>query len=327
MLNPVLESTKKVIEFPIYVKINQKKLEETAEKFSKEKFEIPGWNMPIYPETADPKTPDFIFLENTINFAFTDFETKKKFATILEGTEWKGSSGMCACLKRAKDEGAPIFNSNFLENITEAQMKKIFKGNMEIPMLKERTKIFQEVGGVLNEKYKGSFHKLLEASEYRLFGIEEKRGLVERLIEDFPSFDDSRILGGEKICFNKRAQLLPAILYGKFQNTGSFKFPDITDLTIFADYVLPKGLRDLGILIYEKGLAKKVDTQQLLLPWGQEEMEIRASTIHAVHNLIELINKERKEKPINALHMDYRLWSESRKNGKTPHHLTKTIAY
>lgn len=321
--NKVLESTKVLVENPKYVFIDKSKLEEVAERFSREELTIPSWDAPVYLEGKSNEVIDFFLLGDSINFAYTDFKTKQKFSSEYNRTEWKGAFGMRACLKKAYEAGIPILDGGYLKQISEEDMKRILKGNFEIPLFYERLKIFREVGQVLCDKYSGHFYNLVEQSNHRLFS--NGKGIVERLIQDFPSFDDSTEYNGGLVRFDKRAQLGPGELYGRFRNKGEFKVDDIDELTVFADYVLPKGLRDLGILVYEKSLADKVDSEQIIQAESQEEIEIRASTIHAADDLVNKINKARDDK-INALYIDYKLWSESRVK-KGPHHLTITTAY
>jgi len=325
--NSVLDSTRFLVEMPEHVFINNKKLEEVAQRFAGEDLPLASWDAPVYPSENNNELIDFVFLANSINFAFTDFETKEKYATDYLDINWRGAFGMIASIKRAMDDSVPILDAEYLSGISRKEMENIFRGNIEIPMLDERQSILQEVGTVLSKKYAGHFYNLVEASAGKLF--DEGFGIVERLALEFPSFDDSVEHYGKSIIFDKRAQLAPAILYARFKNQGDFIVDDIDDLTVFADYVLPKGLRDLGILEYSPSLADRVDNQILIPKNSLEELEIRASTIHAADRLIKGVNELRNyENPINALHMDYKLWSESRgiKDGK-PHHLTETIAY
>ena len=155
--------------------------------------------------------------------------------------------------------------------------------------------------------------------------FDDGKGIVEKLISDFPSFDNSVIYKGKLVRLDKRAQLGPGILFGKFQNEGLFQVVDEDKLTVFADYTLPKGLNNLGILVYSKGLKKTIDNNELIKSGSRKELEIRALTIHASDKLIEKINQY-GDKQINALHLDYKLWSESRVK-KGLHHLTITTAY
>jgi len=325
--NPVLESTRLLIESPRYVHINEAIISQTAHKFAQEELELPKWDAPVYPKKNNKQLIDFVLLANSINFAFTDFDTKNKFSANYNGIEYRGAFGMLACLKKALDRNIPILDAEYLKKININEMQNIFQGNIRIPMFIERLNIFKEVGRVLSKKHDSHFHNLVEKSNNLLFN--NGKGLVETLVNDFNSFNDSVGYKRKKIIFNKRAQLAPAILYARFKNKGDFQVNDINKLTVFADYVLPKGLRDLGILNYAYSLAKKIDLQELIPKESRQELEIRASTIHASDRLINQINSIRefkKQKKINALNIDYKLWKESRKGG-SPHHLTKTIAY
>ena len=61
---------------------------------------------------------------------------------------------------------------------------------------------------------------------------------------------------------------------------GVATFDDLDALTIFADNLVPHVLRCDGILIYEDGLAARIDAEQPLAT-GREEREIRACALHA----------------------------------------------
>jgi hypothetical protein len=326
MINSVLKSTKELIENPKYVKINRDKVKEVAERFSKDDLQIPKWDAPVFPEAKDKSTIDFLLLANTINFAFTNFETKEKYVTNYKDISWAGAFGMFASLNRVVDNGEPILEGDYLSKILFDDMNRIFEKDSFIPMFEERIEIFQEVGDVLCKKYDGHFYNVVEASDNKLFN--NGKGLVERLTNDFPSFNDAVVYNGKLVRFDKRAQLGAAMLYGKFQGTDMCQFEDVDKLTVFADYVLPKGLRDLGIFGYSPVLATEVDNLEVLHKESLKELEIRASTIHASDMLINEINDVRNGfGQINALHLDYKLWSESKKSKVNDYHLCQTIAY
>jgi len=313
--NKVLETTGRIIADPQYVTIDSERLDEVAQRFAQEDLIIPSWDAPVFPEKSDEKTIDFFMLGNSINFAFTHFDTGEKYTTEFMGIPWKGAFGMWAALKKAVQDGVPLLDGEYLAQISEEDMGSVFG---EIPMFDERVEIFREVGQVLTEKYSGHFHNLVAAANGRVFG---GQGLVDRLTGEFPSFDDSVMFEGDVVRFDKRAQLAAGMIYGRFPGC----FSDVDKLTVFADYGLPKVLRELGVLRYEDSLAAKVDGQKLIEAGSREELEIRASTIHAAKMLQDRINQSGVDSPVNALHIDYKLWESRTKEGH--HHLTKTIAY
>lgn len=321
----VLKSTRFLIEDPEFVKINDSEIEKVAERYAQEPMTIPSWKEPIFLEKTDDSLVDSFLLMDSINFAFTDFKTKQKFSTIYKGKEWKGAFGMSACVKRAVEEGIPILEGEFLRDISENKMREIFSGNMEIPMLKERTKNFREVGKVLCKKYDGHFHNLLRSCNGRIYNIGD--GLIEKLSFELECYDDSTLYDGRTVIFNKRAQLAAACIHGRFLSEGKEAFKDIDEISAIVDYVLPKALRDMKILSYSEKLANKVDSRELIPSCSKEELEIRASSAHALDRLMNKINQRKKEK-INMLHLDYKIWSENRDPTKGfPHHLTITTNY
>ncbi len=325
--NKVLDSTRFLTQNPQYVFINHDKIWEVAGRYSKEDLKIPRWNFGEHPSENEKfeDVVDTFFLCNSINFAFTDFETGEKFKSYHKGEEFVGSSAMWACVKHAIENGTPLLDADYLANFSEDDMEYVFSGNIKIPMFNERIYVLNQVGKVLKNKYDGHFHNLLSASKGKMFG---RNGVVKRLTRDFDSFNDSFLYGNDKkVEFNKRAQLAGGMLYGRFQNTNRHPlFSDVDESTVAADYVLPKGLRDMGIFIYEESLAERVDGRKLIPAYFQEELEIRASTIHACNEIVEILN-EKYGKNVNAWHIYAKIWSEARKNKETRHHLTRTIAY
>ena len=140
----------------------------------------------------------------------------------------------------------------------------------------------------------------------------------------------------KKVFLNKRAQLAGAALHAKSggDSQSPFYFSDSDKLTVFSDYIIPRNLRDMGILRYKRGLGARVDWEEIILEGSREELEIRAATVHAADALLRRINaikENRGIEPITAVHLDHVLWSSSRIKGlistSSPHHLTPTIRY
>ena len=177
---------------------------------------------------------------------------------------------------------------------------------------------------MLSEKY-GDFGNLVRKSSFRCFN--HGKGIVERLVRDFPSFSDEYILNDKKLIFNKRAQLAPAMVNSRFRESGKSPIYDIEKLTAFADYQVPKGLCTYKILEYSDALVKRIRNKEILESGSREELEIRANTIYAVEKLIKEINYLRSsEEPVNSVQMDYHLWKMAREEARQ-YHLTVTTAY
>jgi hypothetical protein len=331
-LNPVLDSTRFLVENPHHVFIDSEALERYAKAIYGEDMKIPKWDEPVFIDGIDKTAIDFFMVGNSINFFYNNpgarnKDDEKYRCAPYNGIPWSGAFGMFASLKRARNEGIPILEGEYLADMSKEDASDIFRGNIEIPMLDERVKILNDVGEVLCDFYDGHFHTLVEESDHMIFS-DNLDGIAQRLVLDFKSFDDGVNYNGKWVAFNKRAQLAPAMLYGKFENQNPFHVSDIESLTVFADYNLPKVLRDREVLVYGDRLSSIVDNRQFIDHGSVEELEIRASTIHACDEIIKKVNEYRGGNPINALHLDYKLFNEGRniKDGK-PHHLTRTIAY
>jgi hypothetical protein len=124
-----------------------------------------------------------------------------------------------------------------------------------------------------------------------------------------PLFDDTG--------FWKRAQIVP----NDMALAGVAEYDDLDRLTIFADNLVPHVLRVDGVLVYDDGLASRIDAGDLLEP-GAEEREIRACAVHAC----ELI-AARLGVPPRVL--DTWLWNrgQERRYKAVPRHRCRTVFY
>lgn len=325
--NPVLLGSFYISIISKSVKIDEEKLKESAKQWAGEKLTIPDWKAPVLPDNADDATVDFLGLGCAIDFAFTDFKTGKKYEAAYNGVKYTGSYGMWAALKRGVEEGERLLDGSYLASMSKDDSGRLLERDGPIPLFEERHKIFREIGKVLEKKYDSHFHNLLRKSENRIFN--GGGGVVERLVSEFPSFRDTWSYNGSQVQFNKRAQLFPGLLQGKFLGCGVTLFPeqDVRELTVFPDYQLPRALAALGILKYSPALKEKIDNGKLIEKGSKEEIEIRANTVVAAKKIEDEIIKAKPESGVNALHIDYKLWSEGRKIKEGRHHLTKTTAY
>jgi Potential Queuosine, Q, salvage protein family len=105
-------------------------------------------------------------------------------------------------------------------------------------------------------------------------------------------FRDHALYKGRQIFLYKRAQIFVADLWGAFKGQSFGYFNDVHSITIFADYIVPAVLRQLGVLKYSLALCNMVDSDKEIVPGSEEEVELRACTIHAVEKMRELINRK-----------------------------------
>lgn len=102
-------------------------------------------------------------------------------------------------------------------------------------------------------------------------------------------FRDHSLYKGHQVFLYKRAQILVADLWGAFQGQGYGEFNDIGSITIMADYIVPAVLKQIGVLKYSAGLSNKIEANKEIVPGSEEEVELRACSIHAVEKMRELI--------------------------------------
>lgn len=103
-------------------------------------------------------------------------------------------------------------------------------------------------------------------------------------------FRDHSLYKGHQVFLYKRAQIFAADLWGAFKGQGYGEFNDIGSITIFADYIVPAVLRQLGILKYNSTLASIIEANNEIGSGTEEEVELRACSIYAVEKMRELIH-------------------------------------
>ena len=313
----VLSSVSKVIPQLSCLEIDIEKLHEVAINLSKEDFGINYvGNLNIVPEEYIRKT----MLINTLNFVFTDFSTSVKYK--IENLS--DTDAMVYQIDKALLEGAPLTQGHYMRDMNLKEFKRIFTGNIEMPMADEKVKILNNVGDTLVTKYDGDWINFIDDGPKKLYNNGE--GLVERLVRDFKRFDDHSIFENEKVYFLKLAQLAFWGIHRELSKRH-FYIEDMENMTAFADYIIPVALESFGIVKYSSGLKEKIDSGILIDRDSIEEIEIRSTSIYVTAKLTELINNyKNEEEKIIIPQLDFKLWTDFHADER-PHHLTKTIMY
>ena len=175
----VLSSVSKVVDQLEHLSINKDSIESVADWLAYEEFLIP--NSAAVRDDADDFIRATMFM-NTLNFAFTDFDTSIKYEINEDGKILSDSEAMYFQVNNAIDAGIKLTDGNEMASISLQQLKNIFVGNIEMPMLEEKVEILNEVGDTLVSKYDGDWINFIEAGPKKLYANGE--GLVERLITD-----------------------------------------------------------------------------------------------------------------------------------------------
>ncbi len=308
-----LESLEFVVRNSRHVQINEEQVRGLAKNFA-------GLNSGHWIESSSlarsslnyQQKTAFLFVFNAVSFSYWG---NPKWTIEYENQTYnRGTWSLIAAIQRAMKENIPILDSSYLVDLSVEELGHILKGNVEIPLLEERTAILREVGLIVTKKYNGNFLQVISNPNSNSVG-----DLVDKIVGEFPSFNDSSSYNGEKVYFHKRAQLLVSDL-----NHSLGLGLDIHKLTACADYIIPMVLRYLGILEYDSALASKVDHQIEIQKDGEEENEIRAGTIVA----IEQIKKELSKPNLTSMQLNDYFWLAGDTIPETEfYHLTRTTAY
>ena len=318
----VLSSVSKAIHQLEHLSIDLDSIENTADWLAYEEFSFPKNNQ------VRENPEDFIratMFMNTLNFAFTDFKTSIKYE-VKQGSETlSDSEAMYFQVNEAIDSGNNLVDGKIMATLTLEQLANIFSGNIEMPMLKERVEILNDVGQKLVDNYEGDWLNFINNGPKKLYAKGE--GLIERLVNEFPRFDDSSEYRGNKVKFYKLAQLAFWGIHGELSGSNYFKIEDMHSMTAFADYIVPVALNVMKIMTYTPQLDDKIRDGEMIERDSEEEIEIRSASIYATAILTEKVNERRPEnKSIIIPQLDYRLWKNYHATHH-PHHLTYTTMY
>ena len=312
-MQEVRSACERVAQISRSVKIDAERLEQRCAYWKEQPFEVPGWNWEVHWRGDERETVHYVLLLDALNFCFWADPGQPRWRVFEQGRWWNGYKGLAVALGRALREGIPLTDAHFLADLDLAKMAHILRGEVEIPLLPKRLEHAREVGQVLLQHFQGDFRNAIAGSAADL----------ARLIgERFPCFHDVSEYAGEKVPLYKRAQITVVDLAGSLEFQGLGRFPDLGQLTAFADYKIPQMLRAQGILVYTPELAERVDNYVELAPGCPEEVEIRALMVWAV----ELIGQKLGLHPYQV---DWFLWNlgQSPVEGEKPYHRVRTVFY
>jgi len=319
----VLKSLTPVIENLKNIKINTEEINKVSDWLAYEEF-------PSFKGHKTKKNPEEVIrttlLINTLNFAFTDFDQSVKYEIEREGKIFSDSEAMFTQINETIDAGINLYEGDVLSSLDVNMLRNIFSGNIEMPMMNERVKILNEVGEKLSSNYQGDWINFVNNGPRKLYSNGE--GLIERLIEEFPRFDDKTVIdSGQEVHFYKLAQLAFWGIHGELSGAGHFVVEDMEKMSAFADYIVPVALEVMNIISYSENLESKIMNGIVIERDSREEVEIRAVSLYATALLTEEINKKRpSDKQIIIPQLDYRLWKQYHATHR-PHHLTITTMY
>lgn len=319
--NDLLEPIQYVVSGSRYVSINNTKINEFVSNYKPSDVEHWRTACPFkYKDFEDWRDEiDYRFLVDSQAFCFWGYPNK--WTISYKNMKLDGWWAMLASIRKAREDGLPIFDGEWLANLSLKEVRRLFDGEPEIPLLNERWQILRGIGRVLVEKYDGRFYNFLSLGEITAID------LVEKIVNVFPGFDDVHEYKGRKVYFYKKAQLLVNDLAQVKGVEELVRITDLDDLVGKADYKIPALLRKYGMLEYSDELVQLVDNRKEIVRGSEMEVEIRANMLWAT----ELLSKGLAEKgyEMTPIRLDNVLWvmSQKKSSGDKPYHLTLTVDY
>ena len=319
--NPVLASVEPVVKHSARVFFHPERLDFAVHRWGHLLAERSGWGHPCHYFDGTDETVRWIFVLDVLNHCFWPDPGEPVWTVTYGGGRYSGYWGLAASLKRAKEDGIAITDSAFLARLQPEELSRVFSGEGCIPLFRERLENLREAGEAIENRWGGDVANL----------IKEAGGsgtlVVQEVVSCFPSFRDQASYRGNPVYFWKRAQLFVSDLHAAFQGRGWGDFRDIDRLTAFADYKLPQVMREMGLISYRPDLAMKVDGLNLLEPGSEEEVEIRAMTIHGVEELRQAFLRSGRR--VGAPAVDNWLWQLGQLDEfrSRPYHRCRTIFY
>lgn len=265
----------------------------------------------------DASTLAFIVTLDAVNFGSGWFPFMRKRS---------GCSGyftVATALTERFDRHGPLGAAE-LADATAEQCAALFGQDLSVPEMAELMGHFaaawRELGRFLVEQCDGRFEAL----------VDEAGGVAARLVERLSSlshYRDVSTYDGIEVPLLKRAQLTAADLAAAFAGRGPGRFVDLDELTIFADNLVPHVLRHEGVLVYDRGLAARIDAGELIEAGSAEEVEIRAVALHAVERMVSHLAETGRA--FSAQRFDYVLWNRGQtpEMKARPRHRTRSVYY
>lgn len=309
-----LKKIKYVVDNSDYVSIDYKKIEDIINQYNFNM--VPHEQNELVNILSEKELAKFMLLCESINFCFWP---EKNWKMDYYGTIYSGSLGMFYSMQKyVIQDKEKLLNNENLKKINFDTFKNIFITlDKPLPLIELRYKNFKNVSNKLIELGEDFFE--------HIFNIKTDLELLNYIVSNFSCFNDVAFYKKQKIYFYKRANLLVRDFY-ELIPTIQKNLRNLNNLLPCADYVIPRFLRDKGILIYSSELKRKIDTKQTIEAGSQYEVEIRANMIWCLYQIQQELKQ--KGKDIDLVTLDNIIWKYGKNCiEKTNNHRTLTIYY
>lgn len=206
-----------------------------------------------------------------------------------------GARTMFARLMRYIDATGPM-DTIRLERITLEDASQIFGQELEggaVEQLMSRFATALNDLGSFVRQHGGSARSVLEQCN-------NSAVTLARLLTEMPYYRDVEHYNDLPVSFYKRAQITPADL----ARQGLWEFSDLSELTAFADNLVPHVLRLDGAIEVEPDSVHSIDRGDRLAPGSALEVELRAAAVVSVEELVARVD----DPAVWAMHIDEWLW-------------------
>lgn len=314
LLNKVLDSSEFVVDRAKHVGIDYDKISGLTADLSEFKYVhyLTKVRYPVY-EMGIRNLVNFLLIFDAINFSFWG---EPKWTIETDGKILDGGMALLHCVFSLFDDynGPEIFRK--IEKLTFGEFGRLLRGNVEIPLLKERYEIATGIARIVNEKMSGDFFECIRSMTC-------DQEIFEVLLDNFGNFADTRQYAGQTVYFYKLAQLLTSDILQVMANKERKKV-DRSHLLGCADYKIPQVLRSYGVLVYDEELSELIDSGAELVENSVYEVEIRASMLVVIDYMWKKINRKVDRIDINDF-----LWNRGQDKTRKmqPYHRTRTTAY
>lgn len=314
MLDKIIPTCKYVVENAKYVKINYEKTDELIDELLT--FDNVHYLMKVPYPIYDMDTRDivnFLLIYDAIDFSFWG---SPKWTIEVDNYELDGGIALLHLIFNLFEGKNSVDVYKRLENMTLEEFSNILKGNVDIPFLKERYKIINNIAKIVNKKMNGSFYDYIK-------GITNDEEIFKIIVDNFKSFEDTRTYNGKKIYFYKLAQLLTSDILHVIAIKNGVKV-NYSNLVGCADYKIPQVMQGLGILEYDDELSTLIENKTEIEENSEYEVEIRASMIVVVNYIYDKLDRRVDRIDINDF-----IWGKGQDKTKKykPYHLTRTMSY
>jgi hypothetical protein len=279
-----------------FVRIDTVALGRLADRLAGDPPAPPAWDEATHHRGTPESTLAFVLALDAINFG------SGWFPKLRKRDERSGYFTVAMGLKDRFDAEGP-WSARELTELSPLDLARVTGQVLEDPEVIELMALFatalNDLGAFVLRRHHGSYAALVESAE----------GSAERLVRtlaEMALFRDVSVYEDFEVPFYKRAQITAADLSLAFAGEGWGRFEDLDELTVFADNLVPHVLRMEGVLQYRQRLGDRIDAGELLEHGSPEEVEIRASGVHAVEELVAALRARGVERTAHAI--DYALW-------------------